>query len=124
MDYILPIVCLLAGLVPSLILFSLRKKGDTVSQRHTDEMRRLHGHVKGWLLTRAQQEQIAALKEEFQQERRQMQERATRQEEDIRRENVAQFKALAAEILTAQTAGLKQTNSEQLKAILTRCPRI
>lgn len=151
MDYILPIVCLLAGLVPSLILFSLRKKGDTVSQRHTDEMRRLHEmQIKSMqeaqalqiktlhtnqneqiaalkesqarqieTITRAQQEQIAALKEEFQQERRQMQERATRQEEDIRRENVAQFKALAAEILTAQTAGLKQTNSEQLKAILT-----
>lgn len=69
-------------------------------------------------LTASQQEQTRALKEEFEQERKRLQERVAKQEEDMRRENVAQFKALASEILTVQTAGLKQTNTEQLKAVL------
>lgn len=66
----------------------------------------------------SQQEQTKALKEEFGRERREIQERAEKQQEDLRRENIAQFKALASEILTVQTAGLKQSNSEQLKAVL------
>lgn len=69
-------------------------------------------------LTASQQEQTRALKEEFEHERKRLQERMAKQEEDMRRENVAQFKALASEILTVQTAGLKQTNTEQLKAVL------
>lgn len=69
-------------------------------------------------LTDSQREQIHALKEEFERERKQAQEAAEARREELRRENMMQFKALAADIFATQTAGLKQTNAEQLKAML------
>jgi len=61
---------------------------------------------------------IDTLKQEFAREREELQRRLRQQEEDMRRENVAQFKAVASEILKANTGDLKQSNTEQLDALL------
>lgn len=62
--------------------------------------------------------QLETLKAEYENARRRQEDLAQKQAEDLRRENIAQFKALAAEMLASQTSGLKQANSEQLEAIL------
>lgn len=82
---------------------------DTLKSQHAEQLE---------ILKANQQRQLDTIKAEYEMSRQRQEQLAQKQAEDLRRENIAQFKALAAEMLASQTSGLKQANSEQLEALL------
>ncbi|MCM1074316.1 MAG: DNA recombination protein RmuC [Ruminococcus sp.] len=98
MEIALPLICFIAGLILGILLWNY------LTRRNNP--------------TAFYEAQIQTLKAEFEQERNRLQAQTERNEENIRRESIAQFKALAAEILSEQTGGLKQSNAEQINALL------
>lgn len=99
MTTVLPILCFMAGMLAGTLLWWFIQRRAEASRRDVDS-------------------HIDTLKREFAREREELQRRLREQEEDMRRENVAQFKAVASEILKAHTGDLKQSNTEQLDALL------
>lgn len=64
------------------------------------------------------EQQLNSLKAEYEQRRQAEEQKSRRELETLRQESANQFQALAANIMKAQTEGLKQQNMEQLEAIL------
>lgn len=140
MEIIHPVIYILIGLGTGLaLLFVQQRRSEREATKHIQQMQhsfdrqleqlqkahaaqldniRQSQREQSTAFRESQETQINALKEEFERERKRMQEQARKQEEDIRRESMAQFKALAADIMDTQTSGLKQSNSEHINAIL------
>lgn len=140
MDSILPFLSFIAGLIPSIIIFYLisrrteaasRIRNVEMQKQYEEQIKTMQANQTAQLetLKASHAEQLKAIKEnqaaqletlktEYENARRRQEAQAQKQAEDLRRENIAQFKALAAEMLATQTSGLKQANSEQLEAIL------
>ncbi|MCM1320180.1 MAG: DNA recombination protein RmuC [Muribaculaceae bacterium] len=138
MDILLPIICFITGLLLGILIWSfvsrradksalydeqiriLKEEMQKQSERQQDELQK-EGQRHRQEMERHQQE----LMQQAQRHREEMQEQARRQEEALqqredalRRESIAQFKALGAELLKQQTGELKQVNSEQINALL------
>lgn len=140
MEALIPVVCFLVGIIIGYVLCNLAHKRAEAAHREQIQNLRETRDAKIEAMREQQQTQIATLKEtqtlqiealhaaqkeyidtlrkEFEKEREQLKERIRQREEDMRRENLAQFKAVAAEIFKEHTGGLKQANAEQLDALL------
>ena len=137
-EVILPVICFIIGLTVGVVLWSYVSRRTDKSavydeqirllkeemqhqnerqqielerqeQRRQDEMMRHHKEL---------QQQAEKHQEEMRRQAKQQEDALHQREEALRRESIAQFKSLAAELLKEQSGELKQVNAEQINALL------
>lgn len=120
MYILLPIICFIAGLATGIIICNILNKRLDKSSLYEEQIRALKEEMQA--RAKHQQEEMQAnarrQQEALESQAKRQEEAMHRREDDLRRESVAQFKALAADLLKEHAGELKQTNSEQIIAIL------
>lgn len=113
------VIILCCAVIPLIVFFLSRRRGDDGTvQEAINRLESIHNEREK-AMQQMHAAQIQEMRTQFEHQRQQEADQARHRLEELREQTAAQFQALAAAIGREQTTSLRDTNKEQLDALLT-----